>query len=104
MHLTRRALALAVISILPAISAPIEAAAQDIPFLYPFGDTLVQGQSLLAGQGLISQNGLYTLILHDDGNLVEYFKDNTTPTWATETDGIIVERHFADRRELCSVR
>ena len=51
-----------------------EAAAATIPVAYPYGDTLVGGQSLLRGQGLISEDGKYTLVLQaSDGNLVEYY-------------------------------
>jgi YD repeat-containing protein len=43
--------------------------AQVLP-TYP--DRLLQGQSLLPGKSLQSSNGLYTLVLQDDGNLVQY--------------------------------
>jgi len=41
-----------------------------VPPTYP--DRLLEGQSLLPGKSLSSANGLYSLILQDDGNLVLY--------------------------------
>jgi hypothetical protein len=43
------------------------------------------GQTLLSGQHLVSSNGLYTLIMQSDGNLVEYTAG--LPFWATGTQG-----------------
>jgi len=52
----------------------------------PANDSLVRGQGLQPGQFLRSQNGLYTLIMQGDGNLVLY---NTAgqPLWHTNTWG-----------------
>lgn len=90
MPLRTNIVAVAVLCACLALSAPVEAVAQDIPILYPYGDTLISGQSLLRGQGLISLNGQYTLILQEDGNLVEYYSGSTA-TWATRTDRRIID-------------
>lgn len=90
MHPLRHTLPLVVLVFASTLAAPIETVAQDIPIMYPYGNTLLQGQSLLVNQGLISPNGQYTLILQPDGNLVEYFYE-TTATWATETDGLAID-------------
>ncbi len=43
------------------------------------------GQTLLSGQRLVSSNGMYTLNMQSDGNLVEYTAGR--PLWATGTQG-----------------
>lgn len=73
-HQTLFLAALTIGGIALAAPAPAEAAAATIPIVYPYGDTLITGQSLLAGQGLISKSGDYTLVLQADGNFVEYCK------------------------------
>lgn len=90
MHFLHHALALVALHTTFTLASPIEAAAQVIPPEYPYGNTLQQGQSLLAGQGLISPNGQYTLVLQEDGNLVEYSYGNWA-TWATETAGLRID-------------
>lgn len=52
----------------------------------PGPDTLVRGQSLQAGQFLRSQNGLYTLVMQGDGNLVQYNQAGQA-LWHTSTHG-----------------
>jgi subtilisin family serine protease len=52
----------------------------------PADDHLVRGQGLNPGQFLRSQNGLYTLIMQDDGNLVLYDTAGQ-PLWHTNTWG-----------------
>jgi len=52
----------------------------------PAPDTLLRGQSLSAGQFLRSQNGVYTLIMQGDGNLVQY-NSAGQPLWHTSTYG-----------------
>jgi len=48
--------------------------------------TLFPGQSLLPGQSLKSDNGLYTLTMQSDGNVV--LRDSaSTPLWRTGTGG-----------------
>lgn len=90
MHSLHRTLALAALHVTSTLSSPIETAAQVVPPEYPYGNTLQQGQSLLVGQGLISPNGQYTLVLQDDGNLVEYYYADFA-TWATETAGLTID-------------
>jgi hypothetical protein len=53
-------------------------------------DTLTEGQKLEKGGSLTSQNGVYTLILQDDGDLVRYARDQAV--WATDTNGQEVVR------------
>jgi subtilisin family serine protease len=52
----------------------------------PANDSLVRGQGLQPGQFLRSQNGLYTLIMQGDGNLVLYNQAGQ-PLWHTNTWG-----------------
>jgi len=52
----------------------------------PGQDTLLRGQSLQVNQFLRSQNGLYTLIMQGDGNLVEYNQFGQ-PLWHSSTHG-----------------
>jgi subtilisin family serine protease len=52
----------------------------------PAPDHLVRGQGLQPGQFLRSQNGLYTLIMQGDGNLVLYNQAGQ-PLWHTNTHG-----------------
>ncbi|WP_169727332.1 LysM peptidoglycan-binding domain-containing protein [Segniliparus rugosus] len=47
--------------------------------------TLQAGQSLAKGQSLSSDNGVFTLTLQDDGNLV--LAEGSTPVWSTQTNG-----------------
>lgn len=55
--------------------------------------TLFPGQQLLPGQSLQSDNGLNTLIMQNDGNVVLYF-NGSTPLWSTNTGGLITSRDF----------
>ena len=63
----------------------------------PAPDTLWRGQSLQINQFLRSQNGLYTLIMQGDGNLVQYNRAGQplwhthTNTWGTAADRLIVQ-------------
>jgi pseudomonalisin len=52
-------------------------------------NTLYAGEQLLRGQSLYSNNGLYQLILQDDGNLVLY--KSSKALWASGTDGKAVK-------------
>lgn len=49
-------------------------------------DRLLPGQSLQKGESLQSQNGKYTFVLQDDGNLVLY-ENGGRALWATGTNG-----------------
>ncbi|WP_051990014.1 hypothetical protein [Caulobacter sp. AP07] len=51
---------------------------------YP--DRLLQGQSLLPGKSLQSTNGVYRLVLEDDGNLVQYGQSGVV-RWQSNTSG-----------------
>ncbi len=55
-------------------------------------NTLAPGQALTVNQSLISPNGVWQLILQQDGNLVLYRRANHHPTWATGTNGKDVQR------------
>lgn len=48
------------------------------------GGLLKSGEALNYGQQLVSPNGVYTLVMQTDGNLVLY-KDGVTAKWATYT-------------------
>jgi len=49
------------------------------------GSSLSAGHILRAGHEMTSPNGLYTLVMQHDGNLVEYL--GTRPLWSTGTEG-----------------
>ena len=49
-------------------------------------DTLGSDQKLWKNNKLISDNGRYTLVLNDDGNLVVY-KGHNKPLWVSNTAG-----------------
>jgi hypothetical protein len=51
----------------------------------PVTSLLWQGKTLLAGQELISSNGLYSLDMQGDGNLVEFTGGRAV--WSTGTEG-----------------
>lgn len=51
----------------------------------PLTSVLWQGKTLLAGQKLISTNGLYSLDMQGDGNLVEFTAGRAL--WSTGTEG-----------------
>jgi nucleoid-associated protein YgaU len=53
-------------------------------------DTLTEGQKLEKGGSITSNNGAYTLMLQDDGNLVLTARGQAV--WATGTDGKNAER------------
>src|SRR5215207_7766902 len=53
-------------------------------------DRLMNGEKLERGQSLTSRNGVYTLTLQDDGNLV--LAAGSESVWATGTNGQGVER------------
>jgi hypothetical protein len=53
-------------------------------------DHLYEGESLTKGQWLRSRNGQYTLIMQEDGNLVEYGRGRAL--WASGTNGRAVSR------------
>lgn len=48
-------------------------------------NTLEPGETLQRGESLVSPNGLYRLVLQDDGNLVLYQKNEAM--WFTGTQG-----------------
>ncbi|AFC30189.1 hypothetical protein PM3016_3344 [Paenibacillus mucilaginosus 3016] len=50
-------------------------------------DTLVPGEKLVEGTYLVSKNGVFSLHMQWDGNLVLY-KNGSTPLWSTDTDGV----------------
>ncbi len=50
-------------------------------------DSLVPGQAMTAGDSLTSSDGHYTVVMQDDGNLVEYVTGFDHPLWATNTAG-----------------
>jgi surface antigen len=50
------------------------------------GDNLLAGQGLAEGQYLTSSNGEFTLVMQNDGNLVEYNRYGR-PLWASSTEG-----------------
>jgi hypothetical protein len=52
--------------------------------------TLFPGQSLLPGQSLKSDNGLYTLTMQSDGNVVLY-NNVQKPLWWTNTGGGLID-------------
>lgn len=54
-------------------------------------DTLLPGQSLQKGDSLQSQNGQYTFVLQQDGNLVLY-DANQRALWSSRTDGRAVSQ------------
>ena len=54
------------------------------------GDTLSAGEVLFKGDYLISNNGVYSLIMQEDGNLVLYLKGATKALWASGTAGRVV--------------
>ncbi|PZV11647.1 MAG: lectin [Leptolyngbya sp.] len=54
-------------------------------------DTLSPGQQLNRGESLASQNGCFTFILQDDGNLVLYQQGNKA-LWQAGTSGKAVAR------------
>jgi len=58
-------------------------------------DTLTEGQQLERGESLASSNGVYTLTLQDDGNLVLAARGE--PRWATATNGQDVVRAEVQR-------
>lgn len=53
---------------------------------------LSSGAELPRGQSIVSRNGLYQLIMQDDGNLVLYRTSTGAPLWATGTDGLAIRR------------
>lgn len=50
---------------------------------YSGRNTLHPGEKLLPGQALTSKNGRYTLVMQEDGNLVEY--EDGRKVWASDT-------------------
>ena len=54
-------------------------------------DRLLPGQELLRGEKLVSNNGNYTFIMQDDGNLVVY-DHNEKALWASGTHNIAVQK------------
>jgi len=54
------------------------------------GDTLTEGQKLVKGGSLTSKNGVYTVTLQDDGNLVLAARGEAV--WSTATNGQDVVR------------
>lgn len=63
---------------LAAGSAPLSSSAATV-------DSLTAGHALTAGQSLVSSDGLNTLVMQSDGNLVEYSAG--TPIWCSNTNG-----------------
>ncbi|MBY7740121.1 lectin [Paenibacillus polymyxa] len=53
-------------------------------------DRLLPGQMLLKGQSLQSANGVYKLILQEDGNLVLYTQQGIA-LWSSRTNGEAVK-------------
>lgn len=49
-------------------------------------DRLTPGQALQVNESIASPNGLFSLVLQEDGNLVLYDQDQQ-PVWASGTDG-----------------
>ncbi|WP_426445280.1 hypothetical protein ACP26L_18595 [Paenibacillus sp. S-38] len=49
-------------------------------------DRIVVGEKLDIGTSLVSNNGVFSLHMQADGNLVLY-KNRNTPLWSTNTDG-----------------
>ncbi|MCZ8518397.1 MULTISPECIES: hypothetical protein [Paenibacillus] len=53
-------------------------------------DTLFPGEKIRAGESLQSQNGRFTLVMQNDGNLVLY-QDNSSAIWSVKTDNSMFE-------------
>jgi hypothetical protein len=53
-------------------------------------DTLVANQSIGVNQSVQSSNGMFSLVLQGDGNLVLYRQSDMTPLWASQTNGRVV--------------
>ena len=66
------------------------AAVATIPVVYPYGDTLLGGQSLLKNQGLISDSGQYILVVQGDNNLVIYYQKSNA-VFATLTNNYNID-------------
>jgi hypothetical protein len=49
---------------------------------------LFSGQRLLSGQWLRTNDGLHTLVVHSNGNVVLY-NHNNSPIWQTNTNGFV---------------
>ena len=83
---TPRAALLLATAVVPAVGTVLlVATAAPAPAAGVLGDRLAAGASMAVGDALRSPNGLYTLVLQTDGNLVEYAAGR--PVWTTSTSG-----------------
>jgi hypothetical protein len=53
---------------------------------------LAPGEALYEGDSLTSNNGVHTLVLQEDGNLVLYIQGGSHALWASGTDGRAVSQ------------
>jgi hypothetical protein len=65
-----------------------------ILFVHISTRTLLAGQSITTGGSLTSDDGVFTLSLQADGNVVLYGCNSIVPTWSTRTNNSTAQRVF----------